>query len=246
MPQPHMQTQRHPSAVVSVCLPARNEEATVGRIVERIGRLPGVDEILVVDDGSTDRTRCVATAAGAVVIPTESAGGKGEALWTAVGAAKGDILAFCDADLLDFDPSWVTRMIDPLLASDRADFVKARYGRDGEGGRVTELVAKPAISLLLPELARFAQPLAGEFAARRAVLEQVAFVQDFGVDLALLHDVVHLVGPERVVEVDLGVKRHRNRPLADLREQARQVLRAALHRAGVAGVPEPPTRPPLR
>jgi glucosyl-3-phosphoglycerate synthase len=226
---------------VSVCLPARNEAATVGTIVERVADLPVVDQVVVVDDGSTDATAAVACEAGATVVATAQRG-KGEALWTAVGAAKGDVLVFCDADLLDFDPSFVTRLVDPLLASQAIQFVKGTYGRAGEGGRVTELVARPLLSVLFPHLERFAQPLAGEFAARREVLESVPFVQDYGVDLALLVDVVALVGLDATVEVDLGVKRHRNRPLQELRPQAEQVLRAALHRAGVG--PPVPERPP--
>lgn len=214
---------------VSVCLPARDEERTVGTIVERIAGLDLADEIIVVDDGSLDVTAAVAAEAGATVVPTERRG-KGEALRTAVDTAKGDILVFCDADLLDFDPTWVTRLAAPLLERTDVDFVKGRYARCGEGGRVTELVARPLISLLFPDLARFSQPLAGEFAARREVLEAVTFVPDYGVDIALLIDVARLVGVERIVEVDLGVKHHRNRTLAELSVQARQVMRAALER----------------
>jgi glucosyl-3-phosphoglycerate synthase len=225
--------------LVSACLPARNEEGTVGAIVERIAAQDIVDEILVVDDGSTDDTARVAAEAGATVVPTEVRG-KGEALWTALGTAKGDLLVFCDADLIDFDPTWVTRLLAPLFGRPDVDFVKARYVKAGlrgldaticEGGRVTELVARPLISLLFPELAHFSQPLAGEFAARREVLEAVPFVRDYGVDIALLIDVARLVGVDRIVEVDLGVKRHRNRPLAELSVQARQVIQAVLERA---------------
>lgn len=216
--------------LVSVCLPARNEAATVGAIVERIVPLELVDEVVVVDDGSTDGTGRVAEAAGATVVSCEGAG-KGASLRTGLDAAKGDILVFCDADLLDFDPGWVLALLAPLVADGRIGYVKGRYERVGEGGRVTELVARPIIDLLFPHLAAFDQPLAGEFAARRDVLEPLAFAPGYGVDIALLIDVVAAIGIDRTAQVDLGAKRHRNRPLRELRVQAREVLEAALARA---------------
>jgi glucosyl-3-phosphoglycerate synthase len=243
---------------VSVCLPAKDEAATVGTIVGRICELGHawgvVDEVVVVDDGSTDATRDVARAAGAVVVraadvlPECGPGtGKGEALWKAVDAAKGDVLVFCDADIRDFDPTFVTGLLGPLLLDRSVGFVKGRYERPGDGGRVTELVARPVISLLFPELAGFDQPLAGEFAARREVLERLPFVEAYGVDLALLIDAVADLGLERVAQVDLRERLHRNRPLAELRPQAEAVLRAALDRAGVAVAGGAPVaqRPPL-
>ena len=215
--------------LVSVCLPARNEVATVGAIVERTVALDVVDEVVVIDDASTDGTARVAEAAGATVLPCDGAG-KGAALWTGVQAAKGDLLVFCDADLVDFDPAFVLGLLAPLQADARIGFVKGHYERLGEGGRVTELVARPVIDLLFPHLAGFAQPLAGEFAARREVLEALTFAPGYGVDIALLIDVVAAIGLDRTAQVDLGVKRHRNRPLSELRVQAREVLEAALAR----------------
>ncbi len=235
---------------VSLCLPARDEADTVGPIVEAVirelvERFPLVDEVLVVDDGSTDATAAVAAEAGATVVAAADVlrgcgpgQGKGEALWKALAASKGDLLAFCDADLREFDPAFVTGVLGPLLVDPHVGFVKGFYDRPlegvaGTGGRVTELVARPLLSLLFPALAPVVQPLAGEFAARRAVLERVPFVQGYGVDLGLLVDVTTRFGVEAVAQVDLGTRTHRNRPLDQLATQALAVLRTALDRAGV-------------
>jgi len=254
--------------IVSLCLPARDEAATVGAIVESVLRelvegVPLVDEVLVVDDSSTDATARVAADAGATVVAASAVlsgcgpgQGKGEALWKALGAAKGDLLAFCDADLRDFDPAFVTGLLGPLMVDPGIGFVKGFYDRPlqgvtGTGGRVTELVARPVLALLFPHLAGVVQPLGGEFAARRDVLERVPFVQGYGVDLGLLIDVCARFGLEALAQVDLGSRTHRNRPLDQLAPQALAVLRTALDRAGVdlatEGVPAlvRPGREPL-
>jgi len=230
---------------VSVCLPARNEEATVGPIVAAIVRelVDGrgvVDEVVVVDDGSTDATAAEAAAAGAVVVAADDVmpgvgrgTGKGEALWKSLHVARGDVLVFCDADLRHFDAAFVTGLLAPLALDDGIGFVKGFYERPVGGGRVTELVARPVIGLFFPELAAIRQPLGGEFAARREVLEAVPFVQGYGVDLALLVDVAARFGIESIAQADLGVRTHRNRSLEELGAQALAVLRVALLRAGV-------------
>ncbi|MEA2704488.1 MAG: glucosyl-3-phosphoglycerate synthase [Actinomycetota bacterium] len=246
-------TLRVPTLRVSVCMPARNEEATVGAIVasiveELVERHHVVDEVVVVDDGSTDATAAVAADAGAVVVSASSVlpecgpgTGKGEALWKSLYVATGDVLVFCDADLTDFDPAFVTGLLGPLLLdpTGRPDvgFVKGHYDRPVGGGRVTELMARPALGLFFPELLRIRQPLGGEFAARRAVLEQVPFVQGYGVDLGLLVDVAARFGPESIAQIDLGTRTHRNRGLDELGQQATAVLRVALRRAGVPDRP---------
>lgn len=234
---------------VSVCLPARDEEATVGAIVDAIRtRLVDdvalVDELLVVDDHSSDRTAAVAADAGAAVVHTTDGQGKGEALWTSMLASKGDVVVWCDADVREFDLAFVTGLLGPLLTRPGIGFVKGFYerplnDRQEGGGRVTELVARPLIALLFPELAGIVQPLSGEYAGRREVLERLPFVQGYGVDLGLLVDVVRLVGPEGIAQVDLGVRYHRNRPLAELSPQAVEVMEAALRRAGVETDPHP-------
>ncbi len=237
---------------ISVCLPARDEESTVGRVVgtirrELVERRPLIDEVLVIDDGSLDATAAAARGAGAKVMAASSVlpdydtpgtdGGKGAALWKAVYASRGDIVVFCDADVRNFGPRFVIGLVGPLLLDDGLAFVKGFYerpldGRPGEGGRVTELVARPLISLLFPQLAGIIQPLAGECAAPRSVLEQVPFVEGYGVDLGLVIDVAERFGLQALAQADLGVRVHRNRPLDELAPQAMAVLQTALARQG--------------
>lgn len=233
---------------ISVCLPARNEAETVGPIVAAIRtelqeRTALVDELLVVDDHSTDGTAVVAAAAGARVVRAHEVladhgegHGKGEALWKSLFASRGDLVVWCDADIRQFDVGFVVGLLGPLVRHPDIAFVKGYYdrpvGEDGTGGgRVTELVARPAIALLHPQLAPVVQPLAGEYGGRRDVLEQLPFVEGYGVDLALLIDVARLAGVEAIAQVDLGVRVHRNRTLEELGPQALAVLHAALHRA---------------
>jgi glucosyl-3-phosphoglycerate synthase len=230
---------------VSVVIPARNEEATVGSIVSSIRRALGVeaggvglvDEVIVVDDDSTDATAAVAGSAGATVVRGPGAG-KGGALAVGVGAARGELVCFLDADVANFDPSFVVALLGPLLTDPAILLVKAFYerplaGQAGEGGRVTELVARPAIELLAPELAWVRQPLAGETALRRWVLDHVRLASGYGVELKLLLDVASRFGTEAIAQVDLGERVHRNRPLADLVPQAKEVLAVALQHVGL-------------
>jgi glucosyl-3-phosphoglycerate synthase len=242
---------RRSGQTVSVCLPARNEADTVGAIVRTIRQrlmedVALVDEVLVVDDHSTDRTAAIAAAEGArvidaaTVLPEYGEGhGKGEALWKSLYASTGDVVVWCDADVRGFGPHFVTGLLGPLLTTDAA-FVKGFYDRSGDGpvggGRVTELVARPLLTLLFPALAPIAQPLGGEYAGRREVLEQVPFVQGYGVEMGLLVDLATRFGVQAIAQVDLGERRHRNRPLDELAPQALAVLHTALRRAGVTEV----------
>ena len=254
---------------VSVVIPARNEEGTVAEVVNaiRVALMEThsvVDELLVIDDGSSDATAEVATAAGAQVVSATdilpeygTEHGKGQAMWRGVHVAAGDVVAFCDADIVGFPPAFILGLVGPLLDHDDLGFVKGFYrrayrGQIGEGGRVTELVARPLISLLFPHLAPLVQPLAGEFAARRDVFESVPFVGGYGVDLGLLIDVADLYGAHAMAQCDLGERVHRNRPLADLSVQAMTILQLALDRAGLAGDAAPwgtlllrPEQPPV-
>jgi glucosyl-3-phosphoglycerate synthase len=231
--------------VVSVCIPARNEAATIGPIVRSIvsaltvtGRgIPLVDDVLVVDDGSTDGTGAIAARAGARVITGESpSGGKGQAMRVALREAEGDLIAFIDGDVTNFGPHFVTGLLGPLLTDDVTTVVKGFYQRplhgepDG-GGRVTELMARPVIDLLFPALAGIRQPLAGETAGPRWVFEKCTLADGYAVELALLIDVVSHFGVETIAQVDLGIRAHRNRPLSELRIQATDILAAALARS---------------
>jgi glucosyl-3-phosphoglycerate synthase len=230
---------------ISVCLPARNEERTIASVI-RASVLPHlgpgssglVDELVVVDDGSGDTTAAVARGAGARVITRRPGGDKGRAMSAAFDASDGDVVVFLDADVENATEQFVPRLVGPLLVED-AVLVKAFYdrpinGHPSGGGRVTELLARPLLDLLFPALSDVRQPLAGETAAHRWVFEKVGFADGYGVEIGLLIDVARAFGVESIAQVDLGVRVHRNRPLAELRPQADDVLRTALGRAGLA------------
>jgi len=216
--------------------------ATIRRaLVEGAGL---VDEILVVDDHSEDRTAGAAAEAGARVIraaevlPDHGNGhGKGAALWRSLYESEGDLVVWCDADLVDFESHFVLGLLGPLLTHPDVDFVKGFYDRPSSdpgdrGGRVTELVARPALSLLFPQLTSVVQPLGGEYAGRRELLEQLPFVEGYGVDIALLIDIAAKFGTDVIAQVDLGTRQHRNRPLDELSPQATAILQTVLQRAG--------------
>jgi glucosyl-3-phosphoglycerate synthase len=238
---------------VSVVLPARNEEATVGRLVADVREhwvrgTPLVDEILVVDSDSTDATAQVARAAGADVVAAADVlpahgtrPGKGEALWKSLAATSGDLVVFLDADLLGDVTHYVPGLLTPLLTEPQVDYVKGCYTRplqvDGAstpagGGRVTELTARPLLNALWPELAGFVQPLGGEYAGRRSVLEQVPFVSGYGVEVGLLVDLLELVGLGGLAQVDLGVRQHTSQSQEALGQMAGQVVSTVLARVG--------------
>jgi glucosyl-3-phosphoglycerate synthase len=227
---------------VSVCIPARNEAATVAGVVAPVvpalaGPDPLVDEVVVVDDGSTDATGAIAEAAGARVVRRLGPPGKGAAMADAVRSSTGDILVFLDADVRNFGLHFVTGLLEPLLLDPAIVLVKGTYERPAVagagGGRVTELLARPLLRRLVPELAFLRQPLAGEVAVRRAALAGVALEPGYGVEIGMLIDVARRYGAAAITEVDLGVRIHRNRPLADLTGQADEVLAAVLSRTGL-------------
>ncbi|HEU4511806.1 MAG TPA: glucosyl-3-phosphoglycerate synthase [Nocardioidaceae bacterium] len=245
---------------VSLVLPARDEAATVGAIVTRVREelveaVPLVDEIVVIDSDSTDETARAARDAGAVVheaaaIRPELGGrpGKGEAMWKSLFVTIGDVLVFMDADLTEWGPHFVTGLLGPLLAEDGVDLVKGFYDRPkgstvkgvhsevpSEGGRVTELVARPLIALHWPELGGVVQPLAGEWAVRRDLFEQLSVPYGYAVELAALVDTARLRGADAIAQVDLGLRKHGHQPLRDLGAMSLQIL--AMAEARVSGTP---------
>jgi glucosyl-3-phosphoglycerate synthase len=264
-------------ATVSVCLPARNEGRTIGPIVEQLlplVELGAIDQVVVVDD-STDGTGEIARRLGAEVHDQRDLMpalgpvlGKGDAMWRALPVLKGELICFLDADSERFGPHFACGLLGPLVREARISFVKGFYRRpfrvgetvfpDG-GGRVTELTARPLLNMFYPELAAIQQPLAGEVAARRELLERLPFVTGYGVDIALLLDAYRTVGLEGIAQVDLEVRQNAHQSLRELGPMAYAVLQAVAARlvregrlgdgVGVAGampdVAEPVERPPI-
>ncbi len=241
---------------VSLVVPARNEAATVGDVVTRVREalvdtVALLDEIVVIDSDSTDDTFAVAQDAGADVYRSVdirpdlgSHPGKGEAMWKSLFVTRGEVIVFMDADLLDWDTHFVPGLLGPLLNRPEVGLVKGFYerpfingedtsGGDGaafEGGRVTELVARPLIALLHPELSGLIQPLAGEWAIRRELFESLSVPTGYAVELAALVDTVAVRGVGAIAQVDLGRRAHRHQALRDLGGMATQIMAAMLSR----------------
>jgi len=236
----------------AVVIPARDEEATVGNVVAAYLPLRDaglLDDLVVVDSLSTDATAEVAAAAGARVVAVgeirpdlPAVPGKGEALWRGLLATTSDLVAYCDADVLDAGPAFVLGLLGPMLVEPEVQLVKGFYRRpivapDGSveehGGRVTELTARPFLSLYRPELARFVQPLAGEWAGRRRHLESLPFPVGYGVEIAVLLDTHAACGLAGMAQSDLGTRTHRHQSQQALGVMAAEVLGTALRRLGV-------------
>jgi glucosyl-3-phosphoglycerate synthase len=270
---------------VSVCLPARNEARTIGPILEELMPLKalGVVDQIVVVDRSSDRTAEIAHALGAEVHAQDELMpglgpvlGKGDAMWRALPVLTGEVICFLDADSEHFGAHFACGVLGPVLCHPHVSFVKAFYRRpfrlgettvpDG-GGRVTELTARPLLNLFYPDLAGIQQPLAGEIAARRDLLERLPFATGYGVDIGLLIDAYSLAGLDAIAQVDLEVRQNAHQSLRDLGPMAYAVLQAVavrLEREGRlrgplpgtfvgsgaeaqhAAVSEPVERPPLR
>ena len=251
---------------ISVCLPARECAATVGEIVERLLLLRergAIDELVVVDAGSPDGTAEVARRAGATVhqeaelLPQFGPVlGKGDAMWRALSVLRGELVCFLDADSEDFSAHFCTGLLGPLVCEPGVRFVKGFYRRPFEqdgislpegGGRVNHLTARPALALFYPQLAGVRQPLAGEVAARRELLERLPFATGYGVEIGMLIDVWEQVGGAGVAQVDLEVHHNRHQPLHDLTPMAYTVLATIARRLEREGrlLPAPAASPQI-
>jgi len=254
---------------ISVCLPARECAPTVGDIVSVLAGLRGagaIDEVVVVDAASQDGTALLAQRAGARVVQESElmselgpALGKGDAMWRALGELSGELVVFLDADSKDFSEHFATGLLGPLVCERDVSFVKAFYRRPFEqggislpegGGRVNHLMARPALSVFYPELSAVRQPLAGEIAARRDLLEKIPFTTGYGVEIAMLIDAWREVGLDGIAQVDLELHRNSHQPLSALTNMSETVLATILgtlddeRRPTIAFQP-PPRRPPL-
>ena len=235
---------------ISVVIPAHNEATTIGTVIARIRedlmiRSNLVDELIVIDSDSVDETATVARAAGAAVFSAADIEpglgwrpGKGEAMWKSLFVTTSDVIVFVDADLMNFSSTYVAGLAAPLLFDEGISLVKGFYDRDlaldspgkSQGGRVTELTARPLISLWWPELAGVIQPLAGEWSARRTLLETLEFPSGYGIEFAALIDTYEMLGLDAIAQVDLGVRRHVHQDLASLGAMAAEVIAAAARR----------------
>lgn len=244
---------------ISVCIPTLNEEATIGKTVvimksELMDRHPLIDELAVIDSGSTDKTVEVAREFGAdvylasdILPDLEPKRGKGENLWKAIYQLEGDILCYIDADITNIHPRFVYGLVAPLIHRPEIKYVKAFYDRPlvfsegvrpSGGGRVTEILVRPLFSLFFPELTAIIQPLSGEYAVRRDVLEKIPFPIGYGVETSHLIDVYDKYGLSAFAQTDLNQRVHRNQPTADLGKMSFGILRAFLARLKSLGMVE--------
>nr|WP_255727790.1 glucosyl-3-phosphoglycerate synthase [Rhodohalobacter sulfatireducens] len=242
---------------ISLCLPTLNEEKTIGKEIiifksELVERYPLIDEIAVIDSGSDDNTLEVAKNYGADtylasdILPNlEQKKGKGENLWKAIYQLEGDIIVYVDADISNIHPRFVYGLVAPLIHRDKVHYVKAFYDRPlafsgnvraSGGGRVTEILVRPLFSLFFPELTGIIQPLSGEYAVRRDVLEQIAFPIGYGVETSHLIDVYHKYGLEAFAQTDLDKRVHENKPTQALGKMAFGILQTFIKRAKALGV----------
>lgn len=244
---------------ISLCLPTLNEEKTVGKEIiifrsELMERYPLIDEIAVIDSGSTDRTLEVAKNFGAdtylatdILPDLESKKGKGENLWKAIYQLEGDVIVYVDADISNIHPRFVYGLVAPLIYRDEVMYVKGFYDRPlalsgnvrpSGGGRVTEILVRPLFSLFFPDLTGMIQPLSGEYAVRREVLEQIAFPIGYGVETSHLIDVYSKFGLEAFAQTDLDKRIHENKDTQDLGKMAFGILQTFIKRAKALGIME--------
>ncbi|MEQ9824903.1 MAG: glucosyl-3-phosphoglycerate synthase [Puniceicoccaceae bacterium] len=242
---------------VSVCIPTLNEEKTIGKEIvilrsELMDRYPLIDELAVIDSGSTDDTLKVASSFGAdtylsaeILPKTGFKRGKGENLWKAVHQLEGDILCYVDADIKNIHPRFVYGLVAPLIYRDEVHYVKAFYDRPlafssgirpSGGGRVTEILVRPLFSLFFPELTALIQPLSGEYAVRRMVLEKIPFPIGYGVETSHILDVYREWGLDAFAQTDLDQRVHRNQTTLSLGKMSFGILQSFLNRVESYGM----------
>lgn len=240
---------------ISLGLPTLNEQATIGKVLRTVRKLfverySLLDEVVVIDSNSTDRTVEIAESQGVRVVKHPevltrygTVRGKGEALWNSLYVLRGDLIAWIDTDIVNIHPRFVYGILGPLIREPRLMFVKGFYQRPLRaggnlhargGGRVTELVARPLLNLFYPELSGFVQPLAGEYAGRRKALEAVPFVTGYGVEIAMLIDILTKFGLQSMGQVDLEERVHRNQSLLSLSKMSFEIIQVVLERVGHA------------
>jgi glucosyl-3-phosphoglycerate synthase len=228
--------------VISCCVPTLNEAATITKVIRELKKCPLLDLLAVVDSGSSDHTLELAAAAGADVYVASDirpefgpAQGKGENLWKSLHVLRGDIIVYIDGDLRNPHPRFVAGLVGPLLSNRNLHYVKAFYDRPGGGGRVTEILARPLLRQFFPALADLRQPLAGEYAARRTLLEQLPFPVGYSVEVTHLIDIAQKFGASALAQADLGRRLHRTRPLDELSQMSEGILRSVLSRLHAQG-----------
>ena len=235
---------------ISLCFPTLNEAQTIGRILDIVRKSiyePGlVDEVVVIDSNSMDRTVSIVRSAGFKVLQhreilTEygSFKGKGDALWKSLAVLKGDIIIWCDSDIMNFKPRFIYGILGPLLIDDRISYVKGFYRRPlkidssylkSEGGRVTELLVRPLLNLFYPALSKVFQPLSGEYAGRRKILESIPFSTGYGVEVGLLIEIYEKFGLEAIAQVNLQRRVHRNQPISALSKMSFVILQTIIEK----------------
>ena len=229
---------------ISLCFPTLNEAQTIGKILDIVRKSiyePGlVDEVVVIDSNSMDRTVSVVRSAGFKVLQHKdilsgcgSFKGKGDALWKSLAVLKGDIIIWCDSDIMNFKPRFIYGILGPLLIDDRISYVKGFYRRPlkiassylkSEGGRVTELLVRPLLNLFYPELSKVFQPLSGEYAGRREILESIPFSTGYGVEVGMLIEIFERFGLDVIAQVNLKRRVHRNQPISALSKMSFGIL----------------------
>ena len=235
---------------ISLCFPTLNEAQTIGRILDIVRKSiyePGlVDEVVVIDSNSMDRTVSIARSAGFKVLQHRdilpgygSFKGKGEALWKSLAVLKGDIIIWCDSDIMNFKPRFIYGILGPLLIDDRISYVKGFYRRPlkidssylkSEGGRVTEILVRPILNLFYPQLSKIFQPLSGEYAGRREIFESIPFSTGYGVEVGMLIEIFERFGLDVIAQVNLKRRVHRNQPISALSKMSFGILQTLIRK----------------